>query len=93
MTASLIVPSDTTLNLTDENGAVVATTNYPQLVTLRLGLKFEIQHPGMKMTRQPLVPIAQRLTGCARSKKGAWTAVNALIIEAYGEQFAMEQPW
>lgn len=93
MTASLIIPTDTTISIVDTNGDQVATTNYPQLVTLRLGLKFEIAHPGMKMTRQPLVPIAQRLTGCARSKKAAWTATNGLIVDAYGEEFAQEQPW
>jgi hypothetical protein len=88
-----VVPTETTITITDEDGNAVATTNYPQLVTLRLGLKFEIEHPGMKMTRRPLVPIAQRITGCKRSKKAAWEAVNDIIVRGYGDQFAMVRPW
>lgn len=68
-------------------------TNMMQLITLRIGLAFEIKHPDMKFTRIPCLRVAQRVTGCKRSKKAAWEAVNYVIVQAGGEDHSDKRPW
>lgn len=86
MTTS-IVPSDTNIQVEGAEGS----TNMMQLITVRSALGFEIK-TGMKMTRVSALVVAQRITGCPRSKKKAWEAVNFVIGEVRPDM-KMETPW
>lgn len=69
------------------SGGVMATGEQGvgtfRMLTLRRGLKYEIDHPGMRMTRFPIVPALQRMgITTARSKRKAYADLERQMVEA-----------
>lgn len=66
------------------------TRNY-RLLVIRRGLKMEIDHPGMKMTRGvSMLKLANSVTGKKdRTLRAAYASIDAHITEKMGAEFAL----
>jgi hypothetical protein len=85
MSLPIAVPPAGTVTTTPGGGAFFdgpEAVGAFRLIMLRTSLKFEAEHPGMKMTRVSMLKVAKQYGINKGTKKGAYNELNRLMVEA-----------